>query len=639
MERDDLRDGGDQYSGFEPTALLAGKPNQTLTVRMKLEGSGETEIGEVYVYFYVSADTAITASDYYLGRLGVYLSASGEASLTWRGTLPTAIPTGSYYVGWIIDPDNRFVEADETNNTAYKTTAKLNVLDQLQSTVYVDVGAKGANNGSSWPSAFTSLRDALAAALPGREIRVARGIYTPDRGVGVTRGNREASFVLSGGITILGGYAGAGAPDPGARDVNKYATILSGDLSANDLPVTDPCNLWKEATRTDNSRHILTALNLERETILDGFQITGGCAYGSSPTPFTDDLQGAGVTMSGGSLQLRHCTFTGNWSSGDGGAIYADGGSLALLDCTFRSNGAGARALPATSSSASNPAHGTGGAVRTDRRAQITLSGCQFTGNFAGAQGGALDTDKSEATLTRCLFIRNSAGSTGGGAIWNSESQLRAVNCIFNGNRSDYSGGAIANGWSSALYAANCCLHANYAKVQAGALDNFFGATATLWNCTLVSNRQDGTLSAIVCGPALGQTNSELTIANSILWNGGHEISSLGKSLVTVGRTDIRGGWTGTGNLNADPGFFLPAGLDGIAGTEDDNLRLGTESPCREKGDNALLPQDFADLDGDGNLKEILPFDLDGRERITGITVDMGAYEVNTTPVAGAPCK
>jgi hypothetical protein len=129
-----------------------------------------------------------------------------------------------------------------------------------------------------------------------------------------------------------------------------------------------------------------------------------------------------------------------------------------------------------------------------------------------------------------------------------------------------------------------------------------------------------------------------LTVANSILWNGGNEISNLGKSLVTVGRTDIRGGWPGTGNLNADPVFFLPAGLDGSAGTEDDYLRLGTGSPCIDKGDNALLPQDFADVDGDGNFKETLPFELGGRDRINGTAVDMGAYEAYATPLPGEPC-
>ena len=639
MEPDDLRDGGDQYSSFEPTVIIAGKPNQTFTVRMKLQSTGQTQPGEVSVYFYVSADASITSSDYYLGQTGAWLGGGADAMLILRCTFPTSIPQGSYYVGWIIDPEKRVAEANETNNTAYKSTPRLNVVSESQSPVYVDATAKGTNSGSSWKNAFTSLQDALAVAIPGREIRVADGVYTPDQGIEIVRGNREASFALRSGITILGGYAGAGAADPNARDIKAYATVLSGDLKANDLPVVDPCNFWKESSRTDNSRHVLTALNLDRTTTLDGVQVTGGYAYGpSATTAFTDDLQGAGLTMSAGSLSLRNCTFTGNWASGDGGAIYADGGTLGLADCTFRANGAGARALPSKTSGPADPARGTGGAIRTDGRGQTTLARCKFYGNFAGAQGGAFDNNKGNATLTQCLFIQNNAGSAGGGALWNSEGQLNMVNCTLNGNRSDYSGGAIANGWSGTLNAANCCLHANYAKVQAGAIDNFFGGKATLWNCTLAANRQDGNLGAIVCGPALGQAGSELTVANCILWDGGNEISNQGKSLITVGRTDIQGGWAGATNINAGPLFLLAVGLDSIAGTEDDNLRLAEGSPCIDHGDNALLPQDFADLDGDGNLKEALPLDLDNRARLSG-TVDMGAYERDPSAPASVPCS
>jgi predicted outer membrane repeat protein len=322
--------------------------------------------------------------------------------------------------------------------------------------------------------------------------------------------------------------------------------------------------------------------------------------------------------MSGGSLSLRNCTFSGNWASGDGGAIYVDDGRLELKDCTFRANGAGTSV---------SQARGTGGAIRNDATGQLTLSGCKFYSNFAGSQGGALDNNKGSTTLTRCLFLQNHAGNSGGGAVWNSEGRLNAVSCTFNGNRSDYSGGAIANGWSGTLYAANCSLHANYSKVQAGAIDNFFGGKATLWDCTVAANSQGGGSGAINCGPALGVNGSELTITNSILWDGGNEILNQGKSLVTITRTDVQGGSLGVGNLNANPLFVLSAGLDGVAGTEDDNLRLGAGSPCLDHGDSALLPEDFGDLDSDGNFKEPLPLDLDGKARVTGTTVDMGAYE------------
>jgi hypothetical protein len=87
------------------------------------------------------------------------------------------------------------------------------------------------------------------------------------------------------------------------------------------------------------------------------------------------------------------------------------------------------------------------------------------------------------------------------------------------------------------------------------------------------------------------------------------------------------GGWTGTGNINADPLFVNPSG--------DDYRLCGTStvpSPCKDTGNNSYLPADVADLDWDGNTSEQIPFDLAGNARIVSSTVDMGAYERTTGP-------
>ena len=46
------------------------------------------------------------------------------------------------------------------------------------------------------------------------------------------------------------------------------------------------------------------------------------------------------------------------------------------------------------------------------------------------------------------------------------------------------------------------------------------------------------------------------------------------------------------------------------------------------------LPTDVDDLDGDDDLTEIIPYDLDGNPRVVGASVDLGVYETqiyNTT--------
>ena len=121
--------------------------------------------------------------------------------------------------------------------------------------IYVDADAAGANNGLSWADAYNYLQDALAEAASAQkpvEIRVAQGTYRPDQGAGNTPGDRQATFRLISGVTIKGGYAGFGEPDPNARDIEKYKTILTADLSGDDFDVGDPCDLLTDTSRADN---------------------------------------------------------------------------------------------------------------------------------------------------------------------------------------------------------------------------------------------------------------------------------------------------------------------------------------------------------------------------------------------------
>ena len=72
-----------------------------------------------------------------------------------------------------------------------------------------------------------------------------------------------------------------------------------------------------------------------------------------------------------------------------------------------------------------------------------------------------------------------------------------------------------------------------------------------------------------------------------------------------------------------EPALHRPSFVQ-AGGANADYHHSGTE--CAEQGDNALLPPDWHDLDGDGDTAEPLPVDLDGNPRVVG-TVDLGPYE------------
>jgi hypothetical protein len=103
----------------------------------------------------------------------------------------------------------------------------------------------------------------------------------------------------------------------------------------------------------------------------------------------------------------------------------------------------------------------------------------------------------------------------------------------------------------------------------------------------------------------------------------------------------------GKGDIDADPRFQNPAGVDHVAGTTDDDLHVRSGSPCLDAGNNTAVPADVDDLNVNGNRLERVPFDLDGQPRFvdrpdaanTGVAdapsypgiVDLGAYELSAT--------
>jgi hypothetical protein len=53
-----------------------------------------------------------------------------------------------------------------------------------------------------------------------------------------------------------------------------------------------------------------------------------------------------------------------------------------------------------------------------------------------------------------------------------------------------------------------------------------------------------------------------------------------------------------------------------VLGTIDDDLTPRTSSPAVDAGNNAFLPLDELDVDGDGDVVETLPIDVAGRARV-----------------------
>ncbi len=438
--------------------------------------------------------------------------------------------------------------------------------------IYVDCHAKGTNTGTSWANAFTNLSAAFDEADPNDEIRVAQGVYTP----APPGGARTESFELrkANGARIRGGYAGASAPS--ARDVKTHPTILSGDLKGNDKPINGP-DLQHNG---ENCYHVVTAVGVDKLTVLEGFTIRGGNANGESP----EQKNGGGMYNQEATLKIVDCNFVGNFSQNNGGGMFNTANSTPRLEgCRFFANRAK-----------------YGGAIHNlDSRS--LLIHCTFLANQADSHGGGIYDSNSPVELIASSFYANVAGS--GGGIFNYVSDSNLVNCLFSGNSATW-------GWGGGLYNYN-----NHPR---------------LTNCTFSRNSAG-------YGGGLYNVEAACVLTNCILWGnssaeGKDEEAQIqmAKGKLAVNYCCIQswtGQWPGAGNTYQDPLFVDDDGRDARAGTEDDDLCLRRRSPCIDKGDNNALPRDSFDLDGDKNLAEPIPFDYAGNPRVSNNVADLGAIE------------
>ncbi len=100
----------DDYSGYR---------GDTVTVRhIQVENRGNQPASNVWIRFYLSTNTTITDLDHEAGS-GFWstFNAHGHwADGSWDITIPSDIPAGSYYIGWILTLDDS--ERSTANNTA-----------------------------------------------------------------------------------------------------------------------------------------------------------------------------------------------------------------------------------------------------------------------------------------------------------------------------------------------------------------------------------------------------------------------------------------------------------------------------------------------------------------------------------------
>ena len=272
------------------------------------------------------------------------------------------------------------------------------------SEIYVDSSVETAGDGSSWASAYKSVEQAVTDIEAGGKVYVKGGTYALANTIEL---NGKAD------VSILGGYAGDGAP--GTRDIAAYRTTLDAGGQFRVMKASQSAG-----------------------PIIDGLVIKGGLrtsaqdeVYNNAgkPTTFQKSILGGGIFLDRcEDAVLRNCDFTGNCVSNVsagiltcGGGLAAFGGAVSVVGCVFRGNFA-------YITKSGSP---FGGAIATGGAGVKSVQDCVFYGNFVrststkAVAGGAIYNQENqnsgrEATISNCLIVANfsCANAPGSGATY-----------------------------------------------------------------------------------------------------------------------------------------------------------------------------------------------------------------------------
>lgn len=349
-------------------------------------------------------------------------------------------------------------------------------------TIFVDPGATGSNNGTSWNNAYTSLHNALANAGPGDHVWVVGGTFLPEapEDVAFESLTRARTFVLKEGVELFGGFAGTESSLTQRPELGTVETILSGDLSDDD----------DQQAYSDNAFTVITVVENEQAStpaVLDRITVTAGRS--NEPVLGPPEAEQGGAVFSYVSLQCVDCEFLDNHAV-TAGAVFVNPGediSSHFEGCTFDYNGADlnlggeAGALQASYCQVIecdflyNTAKYIGGAAALGN---CLVSGCSFFSNTtvetgssgigSAARGGALSLG-GDCMIAGCTFVGNATGNTnsdafgtpnGGALAWEGSSSASEVfieNCLFSQNTSAELGGAVWLGGGSAPVRIKSC--------------------------------------------------------------------------------------------------------------------------------------------------------------------------------------
>ncbi len=359
-------------------------------------------------------------------------------------------------------------------------------------------------------------------------------------------------------------------------------------------------------------------------TLLDGdgavmplrVNSTGALVCGVTLMNGVGDTAGGALFENGGTLS--NCWVFGN-QAGVVGGVYAAGGAR-VANCVIATNtgnlvgglsleNAVARDSTILDNLATNEIAGFGGGVWMDGDGGNLLTNCVVSNNVSVGAGGGVVIAGGE--IVGCVVGSNAATLSGGGILaWDTNgTNIMIRQSVIADNAAAVAGGGVylqdSPAYSRVLR--NCLVSSNSPE---GVFQNAAPAAGSLdliENCTIVTNAQSGLVLAA------DQTNT--LVRNTIIYFNPTDINAgLGAATnAFFNSCAFYDSFPDQNNLTDDPLFSAPAAF---------NFQLMSNSPCLGAGTN----QDWMTN----------AVDLVGNPRLSGPSVDMGAYEFVWNWILGA---
>ncbi|MDP8204990.1 MAG: C25 family peptidase propeptide domain-containing protein [Candidatus Tenebribacter mawsonii] len=323
-------------------------------------------------------------------------------------------------------------------------------------------------------------------------------------------------------------------------------------------------------------------------------------------------------------LTIRNSNFENNSAEYSGGALYhrsiSGDSSTEIENCDFNNNLAfsggaiGAflsRFVISYSNFYFNSATNGGGIYHNG--AVSSILNCSFIGNSATEKGGGLYniySNEEGVSFIKNSNFTNNISDEGAGIFIQQADSLIVANCIISNNTANANGGGIYT-YNCTPIITNSIVDNNSALNDGGGIYNY-GSYSDIANCTITGN------SAGNQGGGLFNQSYPPSVCNSIFWgnsaSSGNEIFNSNTG-INITYSDVEGGFTGTGNIDADPMFINIVNGD---------YHIDFTSPCINAGTPDTTGLNIPDYDIEGN-----PRIFDGEVYI----IDMGAYEFQGEPL------